>query len=39
MKILGRGELKSKIEITVDAFSKSAKEAIEKLGGVANTTK
>ena len=39
VKILGRGELKSKIEITVDAFSKSAKEAIEKLGGVANTTK
>ena len=36
IKILGRGELTSKIDITVDAFSKSAKESIEKLGGTAN---
>ena len=37
VKILGRGEWKSKVEITVDAFSKSAKEAIEKAGGKATT--
>ena len=36
IKILGRGDLTSKIDITVDAFSKSAREAIEKLGGTAN---
>lgn len=36
IKILGRGELTSKIDITVDAFSKSAKQSIEKLGGTAN---
>ena len=35
IKILGRGELTSKIEITVDAFSASAKAAIEKAGGKA----
>lgn len=33
VKILGRGELKSKISITAHAFSSSAKEAIEKSGG------
>ena len=33
IKILGRGELTSKIDITVDAFSTSAKLAIEKSGG------
>ena len=33
VKILGRGELKTKIDVTADGFSKSAKEAIEKLGG------
>ena len=36
IKILGRGELTSKIDITVDAFSVSAKAAIEKAGGIAN---
>ena len=33
VKILGRGELKSKLTITADAFSESAKKAIEKVGG------
>ena len=33
IKILGRGELTSKIDITVDAYSASAKQAIEKAGG------
>jgi large subunit ribosomal protein L15 len=36
VKILGRGELKSTINITVDKYTKSAKEAIEKAGGKAN---
>jgi len=38
VKILGRGELTSKIDITVDAFSTSAKSAIEKAGGIATVT-
>jgi large subunit ribosomal protein L15 len=33
VKILGSGELTSKINVKVDAISKSAKEKIEKLGG------
>jgi large subunit ribosomal protein L15 len=33
VKILGDGELKSKINVEVDAISKTAKEKIEKLGG------
>ncbi len=33
VKVLGNGELTSKINITVHAISKSAKAAIEKLGG------
>jgi len=37
VKILGRGELKAKMEITAHAFSATAKKAIEELGGVANT--
>ncbi len=37
IKILGRGELKAKIEITVHAYSATARKAIEELGGVANT--
>ncbi len=37
IKILGRGELKAKLEITVHGFSATAKKAIEELGGVANT--
>ncbi len=39
IKILGRGELKAKLDITVDAFSASAKIAIEKVGGTAITSK
>ena len=38
VKILGRGELKSKLSITADAFSSTAKAAIEKAGGSANIT-
>jgi len=34
IKILGRGELKAKIEVKAHAFSDKAKEAIEALGGV-----
>ncbi len=37
LKILGNGELKSKLEISANAFSKSAKEKIENLGGKAIT--
>ena len=33
VKILGRGEITKKIDITAHAFSASAAEAIEKLGG------
>ena len=36
IKILGRGDLKIKLEITVHAFSATARKAIEELGGVAN---
>ena len=36
IKILGRGELTSKIDITVDAYSATTKAAIEKAGGTAN---
>jgi large subunit ribosomal protein L15 len=35
IKILGRGELKSKVTVKAHAFSASAKAAIEKNGGVA----
>jgi large subunit ribosomal protein L15 len=37
IKILGRGELKVKLDVTVHGFSATAKKAIEELGGVANT--
>ena len=37
IKILGRGELKAKLEVTVHAYSASAKKAIEGTGGIANT--
>lgn len=37
VKILGRGELKSKLEVKVHAFSASAKSAIEAQGGSAET--
>ena len=33
VKVLGRGELKAKVDVTVDAFSASAQAAIEKAGG------
>jgi large subunit ribosomal protein L15 len=36
VKILGRGELTAKLDITVEQYSASAKEAIEKCGGKAN---
>jgi len=37
VKILGRGELKAKLTITVHKFTATAKTAIEKLGGEAVT--
>lgn len=37
VKILGRGELKSKLEVSAHAFSKKAKEIIEKAGGKVST--
>src|SRR4051812_10900635 len=37
VKILGRGELKSKLDVKVHAFSASAKEAIEAQGGSTST--
>ena len=37
LKILGNGDLKASLEITADAFSKSAVEKIEKAGGKAVT--
>ncbi|MGX1023855.1 50S ribosomal protein L15 [Psychroflexus sp. MBR-150] len=37
VKILGNGELKSKLKVQAHKFSKSAKEAIEKAGGEAIT--
>jgi len=37
VKILGRGALKSKVDVTVDAFTDTAKAAIEKVGGTANS--
>ena len=37
VKILGRGKLKAKLEITVHKFTATAKEAIEKAGGKAVT--
>ena len=36
VKILGRGELKDKLDVTADAFSLQAKKAIEAAGGSAN---
>ena len=36
VKMLGRGELKAKLNITADAFSETAKNAIEKAGGSVN---
>lgn len=39
VKVLGRGELKSKISVEAHAFSASAIQAIEKVGGTATTVK
>lgn len=39
VKILGRGELKSKISVEAHAFSGTAAQAIEKAGGTATTVK
>jgi len=36
LKILGSGEIKSKIDLNADSISKSAKEKLEKLGGLVN---
>lgn len=35
VKVLGQGELKAKVEVTAHAFSASAAESIEKVGGKA----
>jgi large subunit ribosomal protein L15 len=37
VKVLGRGELKAKLEVSAHAFSKSAQSAIEAAGGTAVT--
>jgi large subunit ribosomal protein L15 len=37
IKVLGRGELKSKINVQAHAFSETAVKAIEKLGGTVTT--
>lgn len=37
VKVLGRGELKAKLNVTVHGFSATAKAAIEKAGGTCNT--
>lgn len=37
VKVLGRGELKAKLNVTAYGFSAAAKEAIEKLGGTVTT--
>jgi large subunit ribosomal protein L15 len=37
VKILGRGELKTKIDVKAHAFSSTAQTAIEKVGGTATT--
>ena len=39
VKVLGRGELKSKISVEAHAFSETAVKAIEKAGGTATTVK
>src|SRR5918993_1261400 len=39
VKVLGRGELKSKISVEAHAFSATAVKAIEKVGGTATTLK
>jgi large subunit ribosomal protein L15 len=39
VKVLGRGELKSKVSVEAHAFSANATQAIEKVGGTATTVK
>ena len=39
VKVLGRGELKSKVSVEAHAFSTAAVKAIENAGGTATTTK
>jgi large subunit ribosomal protein L15 len=39
VKVLGRGELKAKVNVEAHAFSASATQAIEKTGGSATTVK
>jgi len=36
LKVLGRGELKAKLDVTANAVSSSARNAIEKAGGTVN---
>lgn len=36
LKILGRGNLSAKVSVMADAYSASAKDAIERVGGTAN---
>ncbi len=38
VKLLGKGELKAKVTLTIDAASTSAKNAVEKAGGTLNIT-
>ncbi len=38
IKVLGRGELKSKVNVSAYAFSETAKTAIESLGGTITAT-
>ena len=37
VKVMGRGELKGKLNVTAHAFTATAKAAIEAMGGIANT--
>ena len=39
VKVLGRGELKSKVNVEAHAFSTTATQAIEKVGGTVTTVK
>ena len=39
MKLLGSGELKNKINVSIDFISNSAKEKLEKLGSKININK
>ena len=39
VKVLGRGELKAKVSVEAHAFSTTATQAIEKVGGTATTVK